>query len=402
MNRLPFVDWVRGLAVLAMVLWHSADAWLKPDLKSGEGFFFLRFFGGLAAPSFLLLAGMAAALAARPTSSDDDARRQLRANAGRGLEVMVMGYALRLQSWLIDADALRKLYTLRAWLPIALGYAVLVLAMRKLANEVKRALVFAVAGALLVMAGMLQVETVAPGRLARLLQVDVLQAIGASLVVLALAQRHLGAYAYPGWLLVAGLMTALLTTSVGSLLPGVLPVPIAAYLGRFDVVAGAPAPALFPLFPWLSYALIGAGLARYWRLSGERIELAVLLTALMGALLAFVTSEAHPITQRWISQYPAAVPPFRVAFRVGMVAGLLGLGFAFPGGRLGRVLGDYGRASLRIYWVHLLFAYGILASPVRARLGYGGWAALGCLLLAAMWALSRARLPVRPKPIDRA
>jgi uncharacterized membrane protein len=413
-NRLPFVDWTRGLAVLAMVLWHSGDAWLRPGLKNGEGFFFLRFFGGLAAPSFLLLAGLAAALAVRPSNDTKAAREQLRASAGRGIEVIVFGYALRLQSWLIDADAVRKLYTLRGWLPIALGYVALLMASRKLAKEPRRASLYGALGLLLTLAGMLQVESIAPGRLARLLQVDVLQAIGASLVVLALAQHVLDAYSHPRWLLLAGVVTALSTAGVWSLLPGMLPVPIAAYLGRFSVAEGAPAPALFPLFPWLSYALVGAALGRFWRLSGERIELSVVLTSLAGALLAALTTEAHPWTQEWLSHAPQALPPMRVAFRVGLVTCLLGAGFACARGALSRALEDFGRASLRINWVHLLVADGLLGSAVRARLGYGAWAALASVLLVAMWGLSRARLPssppahrgqhgqMPPKPIDRA
>jgi len=392
-KRLGFVDWTRGLAVVAMVLWHSGDAWLRPALKAGEGFYFLRFFGGLAAPSFLLLAGLAAALSAKPAVDAHDADRKLRASAGRGLQVLVFGYALRLQSWLIDADAIRKLYTLRAWLPLVLGYTALVLMARALAKSPRTALMYALPGVLLVTTGLLQVEGLAPGRLARLMQVDVLQAIGASLIVLALAERLLRAYNHPAWLLAAGAAIAMATAPVWSLLPGSLPLPLAAYVGRFAVAQGAPNPALFPLFPWLSYTLIGAALGRAWHLSKERVELAVLTTAVLGAVLAAVTSEAHPALQQLANGSAAALPPLRVAFRAGMVASLLGLGFAYPRGLLARLLGDVGQASLRIYWVHMLFAYGVLGSPVRGRLGYPGWAALAGVLLAAMWGLSRARLP---------
>ena len=196
---------------------------------------------------------------------------------------------------------------------------------------------------------------------------------------------------------------ALSTSWVCSLLPGALPVPIAAYLGRFSPAGNAPAPALFPMFPWLAYALLGAALGRWWRLAGAQVEAAVLLTAVAGALLALCTSEAHPALQGFMNAHSAALPPLRVAFRAGVVASLLGLGFAFPRGRLAGLLGDLGRASLRIYWVHMLFAYGVLGSPLRARLGYAGWAGFAGLLMAAMWALSRARLPERhPKAIDRA
>jgi len=55
--RVPFLDDLRGLAVVAMFVWHTTDAWLRPSLKAGEGFTALRIFGGMAAPLFLFLAG---------------------------------------------------------------------------------------------------------------------------------------------------------------------------------------------------------------------------------------------------------------------------------------------------------------------------------------------------------
>src|SRR5688572_5748168 len=76
--RLPFIDWVRGFAVVAMVLWHTADGWLTPGLRDGQGWALLRFVGGLAAPTFLFLAGAGAALATREIADPDKRARALR------------------------------------------------------------------------------------------------------------------------------------------------------------------------------------------------------------------------------------------------------------------------------------------------------------------------------------
>lgn len=398
-QRLPFVDWARGFAVVAMVLWHTGDGWLRPGLKAGEGFFFLRFIGGLAAPSFLMLAGVAAALAARPRSDAEQARQAFRGSFARGFEVWVLGYALRLQTWVIDAAALKNLGTYRAWLPLLTGYGCWVWAARTVTNKPRRAVAFALAGLALIVLALVQVEGVAPGRLLRLLQVDVLQAIGASLMLLALFERCGALLQRPLWLLALGLAVALATEPLSHLLPGSLPVPVAAYLGRFPAAQGAPNPALFPLFPWFAYALFGATFGAYLRLYPARAERTVVSGLLLGALLALCTSEGHRAVRALLNGVPFIVPLMRTTFRVGMVLVLLGLGYAFPRSFSARRLVDVGRASLRIYWVHLLFAYGIFARPLHAKLDYTSWLALALPLLVAMWGLSQLRGRSKTAPV---
>jgi uncharacterized membrane protein len=383
-----------------MVLWHTGDGWLRPGLKAGEGFFFLRFVGGLAAPSFLMLAGVAAALGARPVRDRAQANQAFRAAFARGFEVWVLGYALRLQTWVVDAAALQNLETYRAWLPLLAGYVLLLLGGRALAARPRRSLALGVAGVLLIAIALLQVEGVAPGRFLRLLQVDVLQAIGASLMLLAAIERFLNLLQRPLWLLLLGVTVALLTEPLAAHLPGPLPIPLAAYLGRFRAPPGMPNPALFPLFPWLAYALVGGSFGAYLRLFPERTERTVMTSLLLGAALSLATSEAQPFVRAVLRDFPLSVPLARASFRIGIVLLLMGVGYAFARARSARLVLDFGRASLRIYWVHLLFAYGILARPLRAKLGYGSWFGLALLLLVAMWGLSQLggrakRSPVR-------
>lgn len=398
MQRLPFVDWARGFAVIAMVLWHSGDAWLRPGLHAGEGFFFLRFVGGLAAPSFLMLAGMGGALAAKPARDAADARKRGLANLGRGAEIVVLGYGLRLQTWLLDAAAITQLHALRAWLPLLLGYAALFYGFRIL-PEPKRALRWLVGGACLVALGLLQVNAVAPGRLARLLQVDVLQAIGASLVLLALGERWLRLLQRPALLGVLSLVFAVATQPLGAHLPGPIPVPLAAYLARFPVLPGETvSAALFPLCPWFSYACLGAALGSSLRLRSEAAERILLACVVLGAALAAASSEAH-LYVRELLVHPQLVAPLRVTFRVGVVLVLLGLGFAFSPGKVATHVVALGRSSLRVYWFHMPFAYGLLGRPVKGQLGFLAWAALATLLLVGMWGLTHVRLPKRTQPV---
>jgi hypothetical protein len=119
---------------------------------------------------------------------------------------------------------------------------------------------------------------------------------------------------------------------------------------------------------------------------------------LLGACAAGLSSEAHAYVQRVVNSFPGLVPPLRLCFRVGVIATLLGVGFVLPGRRLGGALVDLGRASLRVYWFHLPFAYGVLGRPLRGRLDYMEFALGAPLLLLAMWGLSRVRFGPRPGP----
>ena len=389
-QRKDFVDWVRGIAVVAMVIWHTADGWLTTDVRVGQSWAVLRFIGGLAAPCFLFLAGTAVALSAR---EDRSAAQPLIVAVARGLEIMLVGYALRFQTWMIDAAAITHLYLVRAWLPLGVGYALLFVSLKVLAEGApeakRRARWFALAGASLVVLGLAQVPWLAPGRLPRLLQIDVLQAIGASLVLLALGERKLRLLQRP-WLACAlGAAIALCTEPLWTVLPSVLPVPLAAYLGKFEPAQGAPAPALFPLFPWFAYACVGAAFGTALRLYRAETERVVVAAGVAGALLAIATSEAHHFVQSWVALAPWCVHPLRVAFRTGLVLVLLLGGFLWADGTRGRLLVAYGRSSLRVYWAHLLVAYGTLGHPWQKHLSMGEWAARLVPLMGVMWLLTR-------------
>lgn len=386
MQRRHFLDWARGVAVVAMVLWHTADGWLLGAVRTGNPWSLLRFIGGLAAPSFLFLAGAGAALAARPERS----REQPLADAlARGLEIMLFGYLLRFQTWMIDGGAAARLSLVRGWLPIALGYGLLFFSLRCLSTP-QRAGRAALLGALSCAVGFAQLPWLAPSRLPRLLQVDVLQAIGAALVLLALGERKLGLLQRPRLAIAVGALVALMTELLWSLLPGPLPAPFAAYLGKFDVGAGLPAPALFPLFPWFAYACFGAAFGAQLQNRGAQIDSLMVAAGMGGALLALASSEAHGFVQGAIALAPWTAQPLRVAFRVGLVLVLLLFGWLWAEGARGRLLCAYGRRSLRVYWAHLFVAYGFLGAPWRAQLRLGEWAAGVVLLLALMWLLARA------------
>ncbi|HEY6878729.1 MAG TPA: heparan-alpha-glucosaminide N-acetyltransferase domain-containing protein [Polyangiales bacterium] len=398
MARKDFVDWVRGLAVIAMVVWHTADGWLSPDVRVGQAWASLRFVGGLAAPTFLFLAGTGAALAARPERSSQGSTWGA---CARGLEILLFGYALRFQTWLIDAAALSHPHLARSFIPIGLGYGALLLSLRSASAGRPHAPRWALLGLLACVVGFAQVPWLAPGRLPRLLQVDVLQAIGATLALFALGERSFGLLQRPRLAIALGMGIAFTTEPLWALLPGVLPVPIAGYLGKFEPAAHMPPASLFPLFPWTAYACFGAAFGTMLRTRRAHAESFVVAAGVLGALIALSTSEALHGVQVAIASQPWSVHPLRVAFRIGLVLVLLLIGWLFCANGRGSALISCGRASLRIYWAHLLVAYGVLGHPWQKRLFMGEWAARLVLLLALMWLLSRVgAVPAVPRKAE--
>jgi uncharacterized membrane protein len=63
-GRRGYLDWMRGLAVVIMVGWHTLDAWTTPIDKASGAFWYCQLIGGFGAPIFLFLAGVSVALAA--------------------------------------------------------------------------------------------------------------------------------------------------------------------------------------------------------------------------------------------------------------------------------------------------------------------------------------------------
>jgi uncharacterized membrane protein len=174
---------------------------------------------------------------------------------------------------------------------------------------------------------------------------------------------------------------------------------VAAYFGKWPSPKGIPAAALFPLFPWLAYAFVGAAVGAVLRRHRDDPGGALLVLATAGAALSLATSESHAFVSNAHVLLPWLVAVTRVAYRVGIVLLLLLLGYAWTGVVRGRLLVDFGRASLRVYWVHLMFAYGILGRLLQRQSSYAEWAFWVLPLLAAMWILTQIGRRAHPKSV---
>ncbi len=352
--RLPFLDRLRGLAVVGMFFVHPAAAWLAPAWHSGPYFRQAMRVSGLVAPVFLFLAGVSMVLAAHrgrdpsrsePLFGPTIRRRLLR----RGLSIWALGYGLFFLWWAWDRFD-------------------------------------------------------GPNRL---LKVDVLHCIGAALVVLPSLFRgrrgHLAALA--AFLVIPPLGQAMYYLPVVESLPSHL----AAYL-----TVRAPL-AQFPILPNWAYVALGVFVGATWTANrGTQLREALYFLALLagaallagGAVLLHWLYYHRPVYVLGLWGYgpvrrglthavwlkAAWVLALFVAARLsGLVLDGLGRWAAAP-------LQVFGRRSLFAYGFHLTFVYhgpprkllGRLSptEQVLASLALAGAVYLACLA----WAASRRRL----------
>ncbi len=363
-----------------MICFHTADAWIRTDARVGDPWSIIRLMGGLAAPLFITLAGVSMGLMTTARLGRGEDRTVLiQISLIRGLQIVLLGYLLRLQMWMIDFGAI---HDRRAWLPAASLLCAYLLAYvgigcaRRL-NYAKLSGLIAIS-ALFFSAGIYQVALFAPHRVEGILRVDILQSIGASLVVLSIVGWVVDVFKkrpYVGLLL--GTLVAFATPAVRSIVPGPLPDALASYLAVWEPEPGRRVVSNFPLFPWMAYAFFGISIGAYWEQAKNRGRLALTVVSFsaLGAVVSFCCYESHPFVYRLMSDFPFLTQPIRVFYRLGAV--LLVGGFALllsrPWIASWMPFRTLGCASLLIYWVHLEFAYGVVSKPVKLTMGISQW-----------------------------
>ncbi len=383
-----------------MIVWHTVDGWVGSSYRDGALFEALRLCGGLAAPLFLFLAGTSVALA-HVKAERDETQRATRTWViiARGGIVVTLGYALRVGLWLVDGGAIVRPDAYKAWLPMGIGIGVILFGFRSLPRSRRAAASAITIGASGYGAGAFFLYLFAPTRLTSLMRVDVLQAIGASIILIAALAKPLKLSSRPARCFALAVSVLLVTRPLGEALPGALPRVFAGYLGAWE---GGRDIAMFPLTPWLAYALAGAGVGA-WLAKTNASARAVLLVGACGGAMGSALSEAVPfafnITERWAT----SIPLVRFGYRVGLICILLVFAFAWSRTRLAnraptRALG---RASLLVYMAHLPFAYGAVTRPFTRSVDLATWSAWCAVLMIVMWALARARLGPLKKIAER-
>lgn len=339
--RIEVVDWLRGVAVVLMILAHGMDAWLLPAAKTGIAYAVIRVASGIPARLFLILVGVSAAIQFETGLAKGIDTRTMRGRLlRRGLQVLVLAYLFRLQEWLLS-----RFYG--GW------------------------------------------ET--------LFKIDILNAIGACMIVLALVStpRNGRRQILPSMIL-AGIFLGLGTVVGPAHFPSWLPRPLTSYLG------GQRPMAWFSLFPWGAWALAGVPLGHYWvRSNRDSITLArcFLLTTIVGATLTATVTIVRlldPLIIRYPTDVIRQMGPGIFFHRLGLIGMLAGMGYLWCRAMSGRfsVLRQLGRTSLLIYWVHIEFCYGSFVYELRGRFEIPSALLLVALLTFVMLGLSVSKRPI--------
>ena len=304
-HRVIFIDLVRALAVAFMLYGHTASALLAPRYQVGRWFDIWQFQRGLTSSLFLLLGGFAFSIAtSRRWASHVTWSPALLKRIRRFALFVVLGYALHLPA-------------------------------SKLAD----------------------LSSVNADRWRAFLAVDVLQAIGVSFIVIQLlvpVARSRRAFMFVTIALAA---VAVFATPLIWMFDWTraLPLSAAAY---FSPATGSQ----FPLFPWMGFILLGAGLGQLYARWGASDLSAFAQRALIapGVVLVALAAVIRPRPELLFGSGPGNFVPGEMMMRVGACLIILAA-FAHLSRRLSRlphIFGAVAQESLLIYFVHLCIVYG--------------------------------------------
>jgi acyltransferase len=309
-QRLGYIDWLRGLACLAMFQVHCYDSWLSPAARNTTFYGWSRFGGILPAPLFLFLAGVSVAFVTdKMQRKGISANRIASATMRRGAEVFGLALLFRVQEFAFGWP----------WSPWT-----------------------------------------------DLLRVDILNTIGLSIVFMGavcwLAQGSAANAMLAG---VTALGISMATPPLWTTWrPRWLPWFIESYINGVHVY-DKPQSWLFPIFPWAGFAFAGLAvgfiLFSDWSARNPGVTVGVLGAGGVGIYYLSMWLDASPVHLYAVYDYWHTGPNFFL-LRVAMLLGVLVLGYAWCRWGAGQwgfsPLIQMGQTSLLVYWVHIEFVYG--------------------------------------------
>ncbi len=341
-ERIQFLDFMRGFAVIFMVMGHSIDSVLSVEVRASEGFRLYDAIRGFTAPIFLFVSGYAYIVA---TERKWDAFRSFSKPAAKRLMkiglLFVIGYALHFPFFSFE-----KLLT-----------------------------------------------ATRPEEFAQFFQADVLHCVGASLLIL---QGLLFMTRTPRTFAIAVLVLDAIIIFATPLIwqidfaPLVSPV-LSPYFNQTQL-------SIFPLFPFAAFLLSGVVAGHFYlearRNGNEEVFRTNLLVAAAVTIAVGIDFDLLPIRFYPAHDFWKASPDWFL-IRIGIVT-LISVAFSYVRRMpplVERNLIMLGQASLLIYPIHLLIVYGSAANDgLMQRIGQSLAAQqavlIGLLVLASMLLLT--------------
>jgi uncharacterized membrane protein len=320
--RKGWLDWLRGVAVIVMVMAHVTDAWTRPDDRDRTLYAYTVFVAGMAAPLFLFLAGLTLSMAASARASKVGFAAAAAMARWRGVQIFALAFLFRLQSQLLG------------W-----------------------------------------------GALINFLKVDILNIMGitmtATAILWGLSERRIMRV----MLFAIATVAVAISTPLVRETPWLTALPDAIE----GYIRPRPGFTNFALFPWAGFLFAGAiaGEVVYAaRTDAEerRMQSGLLIAGLGGIVVAYAASfqpSIYPVANFWTSS------PTFFFIRLGICTVMVPIARAIdafhgivrgwfrgrlPEGVPGLVVTTLGRSSLFVYWIHVEMAYGGLARPVKRSL----------------------------------
>ncbi len=99
--RKRYLDWLRGVAVIVMVLAHVNDAWTIDADRERTLYLIVIFIAGLAAPLFLFMAGLTLSMASVAKAATLGHAAAAAVARRRGWQIFALAFIFRLQSQLL-------------------------------------------------------------------------------------------------------------------------------------------------------------------------------------------------------------------------------------------------------------------------------------------------------------
>jgi uncharacterized membrane protein len=416
-GRRGYLDWMRGLAVVVMVFWHTLDAWTTPVDKASGAFWYCQLIGGFGAPIFLFLAGVSVALAA-----GSRLRKGLRASPGPGPGVAPADAGpppgLRPASAQPLPGLLPASAGTRPGLPPASAQPLPGLPPASAQPMPGRGQAWAAAwpmvrrgGWIWVLAILFRVQSdVLGGRTSigqllvldivrgNTLKVDILNVMGPAIAGAAVLW---GLARTPRWRIAASVAAASLfafaTPSIRAwtALDG-LPDALEGYLRPF---AGR---TTFSFFPWAGFVFAGAAIGVLIDRTRDAVSERRLIAWFgAGGVALWILSAVSAHGPSWFgpSDFWRTAPSF-FFLRVGIL--VAGIAACYLWEARPRLLGadpfspmrQFGVTSLFVYWIHVEMAYGGLSQPIRGQLPLPVALVAFLLFLTAMLGLSLLKTAV--------